>query len=195
MTRKQQRLFRFAVDIFIELLYQTTHNRVNYKCNDQDVTAFGSFLEEYGDSIGENFIREFAEYGIQSWFNSGSEKDYTHSIRFNWVFSKAAIKRWDALPGHVRTKVVRTSLKKNAKINTIKKHTVIPDIVTTVRPVEEKFKAQYYNTQRGLLWCVANTSMFFHKSSYCTGCIHKEQCKETLKNTCPKVYMLRGYGK
>ena len=196
MTQRQkQRLFRYAVDLFVQLLQQVTGNRVNYKCNDKDVDCWNSFIETYGDGVGENFIREFAEYGMQSWFNSGSQRDYTHAVRFNWIFSKSAIKRWDALPGHVRTKVVRKNLKKNAKIDTTKKSSTLTELLLTVRESEERFKREYYNTPRGLLWCIANTTLFFHKSALCVGCKFKDDCKEALKDNFPKLYVKRGYGK
>lgn len=195
MNRKQQRLFRYAVDTFIELLRQVTGNKVNYKCTDQDVTCFESFLKEFDDGIGENFIREFAEYGMQSWFNSGSQRDYTHAVRFSWIFSKTAVNRWYALPGHVRTKVVRTSLKKKAKVDLSKKSKTLSELLLTVRESEERFKREYYNTSRGLLWCIANTTLFFHKSSLCVGCKFKDDCKEALKDNFPKLYVKRGYGK
>lgn len=194
MTRKQQRLFRYAVDLFIQLLGQVTHRRVNYKCNDADVASFEKFLEEFGDGIGENFVREFTEYGIQSWFNDGNPRDYSRSVRISWIFGSNAIKRWYALPGHARTHYVRGYLKKNHKINVIKRETTLPQLLTSLRLAEENHKARFYNTKRGLAWCVANTTLYFHKSTYCAGCEFKDVCKETLKTEFPKVYKQRGYG-
>ena len=53
--RKKQRLFRFAVDLFIDLLEQVTKRRVNYKCNNADTASWDSFVETFGDNIGEEF--------------------------------------------------------------------------------------------------------------------------------------------
>ena len=193
--RKKQRLFRFAVDLFIDLLEQVTKRRVNYKCNNADTASWDSFVETFGDNIGEEFIRKFTEYGIQSWFNPGAKRDYSRAVRFNWIFGSAAVKRWNALNAETRTWVVRNSLKTDYKINTLKCITQVPELVIKLRPVEEKFKSEYYNTNRGLLWCIANTTLFHHRSPNCIKCKFKENCKEILKSEYPKIYTARGYGK
>ena len=192
--RKKQRLFRFAVDLFITLLRQVTkRENIPYRCNDADVKAWNVFIDTFGD-IGEEFVRTFTEYGIQSWFNSGSERDYSHSVRFSWIFGGAAIKRWNALNADARTFVVRSSLKTEHKINTLKHQSQLSELLTKVRPSEEKFKAEFHNTNRGLLWCVANTTLYFHRSGQCATCKFKEQCKDILKQEYPKIYKARGYG-
>ena len=193
--RKKQRLFRFAVDLFIDLLEQVTNRNVNYKCNNADTASWNSFVDTFGDNIGEEFVRKFTEYGIQSWFNPGAQRDYSRAVRFSWIFGSAAIKRWNALSAETRTWVVRNSLKTDHKINTLKRTTRVPELVIKLRPVEEKFKSEFHNTNRGLLWCVANTTLFHHRSSHCTTCKFKENCKEILKSEYPKIYIARGYGK
>ena len=192
--RKKQRLFRFSVDLFIELLEQVTKRKVNYRCNDADVSSWNKFIETYGDGIGEEFLRKYIEYGIQSWFNSGSERDYSRAVRFSWIVGSAAIKRWNALNAETRTFVVRSSLKTEHKINTLKHRSQLSELLTKVRPSEEKFKAEFHNTNRGLLWCVANTTLYFHRSSQCVTCLFKEQCKKKKKKEYPKIYKARGYG-
>ena len=193
--RKKQRLFRFAVDLFIDLLEQVTKRKVSYKCNNSDTASWNSFVDTFGDNIGEEFVRKFTEYGIQSWFNPGAQRDYSRAVRFSWIFGSAAIKRWNALSAETRTWVVRNSLKTDYKINTLKRTTRVPELVIKLRPVEEKFKSEFHNTNRGLLWCVANTTLFHHRSSHCTTCKFKENCKEILKSEYPKIYIARGYGK
>ena len=195
-ARKKQRLFRFAVDLFIELLQKVTKRKnILYRCNDADSASWDKFVETYGDNIGEEFIRKFVEYGVQSWFNSGSTRDYSRVVRFSWIVGSAAIKRWNALPAETRTWCVRSSLKKEHKINTLKHKSQISELLTKVRPAEEAFKSEFHNTNRGLAWCIANTSLFFHKSGLCTTCKFKENCKEILRIEYPTVYKLRGYGK
>lgn len=195
VVRRRQKLFRYAVDIFIELLQQVTKRKVNYRCNDADTACWDNFMDTFTDRIGEEFIRKFAEYGIQSWFNKGTKKDYSREIHFNWVFGKAAISRWKKNDISTNVFITRVGLKKNHKINVIKKQTSIPDIVSSIRPYEEKFKSDYHNTKRGFLWCIANTTLYFHKSAKCATCNFKNECKELLKTEYPKIYVKRGYGK
>lgn len=195
-ARKKQRLFRFAVDLFIELLQQVTKRKnIPYRCNDADSASWDKFVETFGDNIGEEFIRKFVEYGVQSWFNSGSTRDYSRAVRFSWIVGSAAIKRWNALDAETRTWCVRSSLKREHKINTLKHKSQISELLMKVRPAEEAFKSEFHNTNRGLAWCIANTSLFFHKSGLCTTCEFKENCKEILRIEYPTVYKLRGYGK
>lgn len=194
-NRKRQKLFRYAVDTFIELLQQVTGRKVNYKCNNSDTACWDNFMDTFTDQIGEDFIKKFVEYGFQSWFNSGSKKDYSREIRFNWVFGKSAIERWGKCDVSTNVFLTRIGLKKEYKINLTKKKTEISKLVVSVRLVEEKFKSDYHNTKRGLLWCIANTTLYFHKSAQCATCDFKQECKELLKQEFPKIYVKRGYGK
>lgn len=194
--RKKWSLFRFAVDLFVQLLQQVTgRERILYKSTDADTAAWNNFVAVFGDNIGEEFIRKFVEYGMQSWFNPSVCKDHSHSIRFTWIVGGAAIKRWNALNAETRTWCVRKSLKTDNKINTLTHKSQLPELLIKVRPVEETFKAEYHNTSRGLLWCIANTSLFFHRSGLCTTCKFKDECKAILKQEYPRVYKMRGYGK
>jgi len=193
MVFKRQRLFRYAVDTFIELLGQVTKRKVNYKCNNSDTECWKYFMSVY-PSVGEDFVRKFVEYGIQSWFNDGSEKDYSRQVRFSWVFGKSAINRWNKCSISTNVYITRACLKKKYNINVTKKQTNISEIITSVRSVEEKFKSDYHNTKRGFLWCIANTTLYFHKSSKCATCVFKKECKELLKQEYVKIYFKRGYG-
>ena len=85
-------------------------------------------------------------------------------------------------------------MKKDHKINLLQKKTEISKLVVSIRPAEEQFKADYHNTKRGFLWCIANTTLYFHKSPKCATCNFKNECKELLKQEFPKIYVKRGYG-
>lgn len=196
VVRKRQRLFKYAVDLFIDLLEQVTKRKnIRYKCNDADTLCWNNFMNTFSDNIGEDFIRKFCEYGIQSWFNDGTEKDYSHSVRFNWIFGKSAIDRWNKNSISTNVFITRKGVKTKYKINSSKKHTDIPVIVNTLREYEERLKSRYHNKSRGLLWCIANTTLYFHKSRYCATCKYKNECKKILKQEYPKVYIMRGYVK
>lgn len=188
-------MFHYAVDTFIDLLQQVTkRRRIDYKCNVNDKVSFDIFLYEFGVGIGEDFIRKFILYGIQSWFNSGSEIDNSYSIRFSWVIGGNAIKRWRKLGMEKNMSIVRSCLKKRYKIK-IKFNSNMKNIVLSVRDAEEKFKSEFHNTKRGFLWCVANTTLYYHKSSYCATCTFKQKCKEMLKENYITIYKARGYDK
>lgn len=193
--QRRQELFRFAVDLFITTLEQVTKRKVKYVCNNADTACWNVFMDTFSDSIGENFIKKFLLYGIQSWFNSGSEKDYSHSVRFNWIFGKSAIERWNKCSMQTNMHIVRTNLKKKYNISITNKQTNMPNIVSSLRNVEERYKADYHNSRKGLLWCIANTTLFHHKSPLCITCDYKKECRELLKQEYPKIYIKRGYAK
>ena len=195
LVRKRRRLFKYAVDLFIELLEQVQKRKIDYRCNNADSGCWDNFMDEFGDNIGEDFIRKYTQYGIQSWFNDGTVKDYSRSIRFSWIFGKKAIKRWRKFDVGTNMRIVQKNLKQRYDINTVKIETEIPKLVNTVRKQEENFKAEFHNTKRGFLWCVANTTLYFHKSPKCATCKFKQDCKNILENEYPKIYLERGYGK
>lgn len=190
------RLFRFAVDLFIQLLKQVTGRRVvRYACNNADTAAWAAFTAAFPDNIGEDFVRRFCEYGIQSWFNSGVDRDYSRAIRFSWVFGKSAIERWRMNDAGTNDFIVRSCLKRTYKINTVRRSGGLSEAVGSLRAVEEGFRRDFHNTRRGLAWCVANTTLYDHKSPLCVTCIHKAVCKATLAQEYPKLYIKRGYVK
>ena len=194
MNKKRQRLFRYAVDTLIELLEQITKKKHPLKCNDTDVKSFDAFMDYFGDAIGEDFIRKFLEYGMQSWFNEGSDIDYSRRVRISWIFGASAIKRWNMCSMETNVFMTRAGIKIRHRINVIKKNSKINELVVTLIQREEKQKALHLNTDRGFLWCIATTTLYFHKSSFCVMCSNKNECKLLLKQEYNKVYIKRGYG-
>jgi hypothetical protein len=194
VVRRRQRLFRYSVDLFVEMVNKITKRKMNYKCNDADIKSFENFIGHYGINVGEEYIRKFLEYQMQSWFNDGTDVDYSRKLRFNWCFGEKAIKRWEKFDIAFSVKITREDIKQRLDINTVKNKTEINKMVLQLIESEENHKAKYLNTKRGLLWCIANTTLYFHKSPKCAICEHKDDCKQTLKENYNKIYKLRGYG-
>ncbi len=195
LVRKRQKLFRYAVDIFIEMLEKVTkQSKRSLKCNEADIKCFDYFVDYFGSNMGEEFVRKFCEYGIQSWFNDGTETDYSRNVRFVWIFGKEAIKRWEKFDIETNVKITRGHIKQRFDINTVKRISELDKILLTVVDSEEADKKKYLNTKRGLFWCIANTTLYFHKSMSCSVCQYKTDCKEVLKKEYQKIYKLRGYG-
>lgn len=193
---KKRILYRYAVDIFVALLNQVQHRCKDYRCNDQDVRAWNSFVDYYSNTnIGEDFIKRFAEYGIQSWFNPAMNEIQKHRCRFAWIFGLPAIKRWNKLGAETNIRITRSCLKTEFDIKHDDIKSNLNNAYSALRNSEELLKQRYYNRKRGLEWCIANTTLFFHKSTLCASCIHKLECKKILKINYPKIYKLRGYDK
>ena len=197
MNRKQKQLYRQSVDMFIDMLETITKRKCNYRCNDSDVGSFETFCNEFDTNIiSMSFIKTYLEYQFQSWFNTGTDKDYSRTVRFSWMFGAKAIKRWRVFKPEVNVKIVRGHIKKLGIYKPkVSRETKIPELILRIRPAEENFKREYHNTQRGFAWCIANTTLYNHKSSLCVRCSFKNECKEVLEKQYPKVYVKRGYGK
>ena len=196
-TSRGRRLFRESVDLFTTLLRQIKGQPgFVYRMTDADVRGFDGWVGAIGaDKIGSDFMRRWAEYQFQSWFNDGTSKDYNHAVRYNWIFNGgSAVKRWLALPEEKRTWVVRSSLKMDFRVSVERKPTVTDtELFTTLRSAEEDSKKRFAGTSRGLLWCVANTTLYNHRSATCVVCKFKTDCLETLKREFPRVARGRGY--
>lgn len=194
---KNKRLYRFAVDLFIEMLTKIQGKRMKpYRCNDNDTRSwiiFCDYFTEQKIAVTEELVRKFIEYGMHSWFNEDTEYTVRQNVRFSWIFGNNAIKRWNALPTTARNHYSKI-IKKDYKIKRGGKSSPrLSELLNRVRPIEEKFKQEFLNTPRGLLWCIANTTLFLHKSPSCTICNYKDECKSNLKTNMPSVYKKRGY--
>lgn len=195
MVRRRQRLFRFAVDTFIDLLQQVSgRKRIDYRCSVADLQSWDIFMDEYGISVGEDFIRKFILFGIQSWFNKSCEVDYSRQIRFNWVIGRNAIERWRKLGQETNMEIVQSCLKKDYDIKPREIRSEMADVVVILRKSEEAYKSEFHNTNKGFMWCTANTTLYFHKSPLCATCKFKTECKKLLKQEYPLIYKRRGYG-
>lgn len=196
-TQRGRKLFRESVDLFIALLRQIKGDPgFQYRITDADVAGFDSWVAAVGaDKIGSDFMRRWAEYQFQSWFNDGTTRDYNHAVRYNWIFNGgSAVKRWRALPEDKRQWVVRTSLKRDFSVGRGKRSGAGgTELFTTLRASEEAVKRRFAGTARGLIWCVANTTLYNHRSTVCVVCKFKSDCLETLKREFPRVAVGRGY--
>ena len=199
---KKRTLYRYAVDEFVEMIHFLQKRKVAYKCNDNDVSGWNKFVDYYseqGVEIDKSFVYNFLKYGLQSWFNPSCTEMHKRNCRFSWVFGSEAVKRYNALNVKARASVVRKGVQNDLRqhIECCKSKTTTDAslLYLSVRVAEENLKREYHNTKRGLAWCMANTTLFFHKSSLCASCVNKAECKNILKDNFPKIYKLRGYDK
>lgn len=197
-TGRGRGLFRYSVDLFTDFLRKIKNNsKFVYRITDRDVAGWDAFVNYWGAArVGRDLIQRWTEYGFQSWFNSGTVKDYNHAIRYNWVFNGGtAVKRWNALSGEARTLVVRKGVKQDFGVKHQKPTPVSAELLTVIRPAEERIKSRFFNTLRGIAWCVANTTLYNHKSRWCVLCKNKDDCLVTLKREYPSIAKIRGYVK
>lgn len=186
---KKITLYKYSVDYFLFLLKRISPTS-KVSCNDKDINSWNNFIDFYKERVDKNFLKIFIEFQMQSWFND-YEKDYKHSIRFNWVIGKNAIARWEKNDIKTNNFIVKSSLKRRYKINKEEKKNL--SFLISTRKIEERFKKEFFNSLKGFLWCKANTTLFNHKSEFCVVCNFSSQCKEMLKENFFKIYKIRGY--
>lgn len=184
---KKRSLYKHAVDLFMELSSKIQHRpKEVYKCSNADISSWNSFLDSYnGVNIGKDFIKTFVEYNIIRY------KDYNANIRFSWLFSKKSVLEYKKTNPFVTHKEIRSNLSGiRVKATNIDNYR---EVYNTVRISEEKLKQEFHNTKKGLSWCMANTTLYFHCSELCRVCNCGRECKEILKENYPFIYKLRGY--
>lgn len=196
VKRSKREYFKRAVDLFVLRASEITGvNYSKYKCNDNDVACFNNFWSEYENLfIGDEFLNKFTEFQLNYFIN---EKDHYKAektnrfkiIRFSWIFSGEAVKRWK--DGDVSVNIWRVRKNSNHKRKAIFISDERRQMILNLRAIEEYHKSKYYGTDRGLRWCIANTTLFNHKSSLCAACLNKVACIEIQKKELTKVYEIR----
>ena len=99
--RKSQRLFRYAVDEFRNIMSQCQERDVFYDCNDKDTAAWNKFVEEFEKRktiLGEEFVKNFVQFSANFWLKQETKdkRSYLSKIRFQWIVASPAIRRWFA---------------------------------------------------------------------------------------------------
>lgn len=191
VTAKNRQLYRWAVDLFVSVLSAVRKRKVRYQCNDADTQAWNNFID--ANKVNEDLVRNIIQFGVQSYVNESMSDRQKANIRFAWMFGVRALKRYFDNGTTINQLIVRNDLKRKYRINTIRRESKLGELLTQLRPSEEAFKAEFHNSKRGLSWCIANTTLYHHRSPLCTTCNEKEVCKEMLKQNYNRVYILRGY--
>ena len=187
-------LYRYAVDVFIELLRQITGRRIDYRCNELDVSCWNNFTDTFSNSVGEEFVRRFEEFGMNHLFSVKRDDEYVYKVKFSWIFGKRPIERFNRSGLGCSAYVTRKGIKRKRRISLQSGRGDKAALINSVRSQEERFKEMYFNTKRGMMWCVSNTTLYFHKSGWCARCVFKSECKKILSTEYPRIFESRGYG-
>jgi len=188
-------LYRYAVRLLVDVLYQMGCDmRQTFRVNDTDIHAWNHFIEKY-PSATEDFTRRFILFQLQCRY--GERPSVTRKAlsrtRLAWLVSKAAIKSWEKVYSTSAARFVAKGLKSRFDVSTLKSETELPALLVRLIDREEKAKAAFYGANKGFAWCVVNTTLYHHRSPWCTTCKFKEQCKKLLGKNYPLVYKIRGY--
>ena len=197
---------RLVVDLYKYHIVQITKNK-SYKFKmtpnrNQMILNFIQIFKKITDAnfIAEDNLRKFMEYQFNYWYKHDAKYGKGTSIQIEWIIGSKAIERWNSRTDKQKKKtdfIIRKNLKKDIKFNEVDK-TASDDykrILLDVRDSEEIEKKRFHNTSKGFAYCLISTSLYNHKSKYCSLCDKSSECKLFLKENFIKVYKIRGYNK
>jgi hypothetical protein len=190
--RQIGKLFKHAVNVYCMLLEQIL-GRNKYTLLKTDIGAWNKFVKKYENKLCEKFVEDYIKFGVNYYLTEDRKQYYSDRIHFGWCISGKVSQRFDRLEAGTRNWIVRKGIKKENKIDTTKHDSVLKERVLAIVDSEERSKRKFYNSRRGLAWCIATTTLCNDKSELCIGCNNREQCLITLRENYNKVYRLRGY--
>lgn len=197
------KIFSIICELYTEFYIQVSLNR-NFKYNPSHsgmksdhliICRFIKFLkQDYNQQADINFLVDFFKFQFSHYV--GIKTSYgTNAIMLHWIIGPKAIERWKQRD--VRKKwIVRVKLKNDVELKLLTTYKKInqkdeKQVFLLIHKHEERDKAKHHNTNKGLNYCAFTTTLFNPKSTFCTSCIFKENCKILLSKNHPKLHKLR----
>lgn len=197
-----KKIFRIVVDCYIEQYRATSlFKNFTFRCTDSQAKSINNFIskieKQYDplhltvDFFNDYFSFQFNRYyKIKTPYGRGS-------VMLNWLIGDKAIELWLNRDKKKASFSVMKNINadtKSVKKKILKTEQSFSELLLNTQLVEENSKAKYHNTTKGLLYCYTTTTLYNHKSKFCSTCKSAEICKDTLKKEQPKLYRLRSYG-
>jgi len=163
------------------------------------VSNFAYFLMgRYGEgSIGPYLLYHYFVFQFEYW-RTKKTREGEGRAQIRWVVGEKAFNRWLRKDSDYWYFCTEGLLKKHVDIKYsdvigLLGKTEIGFDYVEVKMYEEVEKQRYFNTTKGFMHDILNTTLYNHKSELCLGCKNKESCKELLKTNYRKIYDDRGY--
>lgn len=205
---------KLVVDLFKFYIVQITKDEsYRTRLTDNKEKVILDFIEEIKKEtnstfLSEEYCRTFVEYQFNVKYKSSGQfgRSYKNgvgakSIQIEWIFGKAAIKRWRDRTDKQKAKtdyIIRKGLKKEVEIKEFKREVnkerdELVEHLQNVNDIEEFEKERFLNSTKGFVNCQINTTLYNHKSTSCSVCKYSVKCKALLKSYFSKVYKARNY--
>lgn len=194
---------RLVVDTFCYYYKSVTKNdSYRFKMTDNKKVMILNFIDDFKEQSGstfvqEDYLRQFMEWQFNYWYRRDAKYGQGTSIQLEWIIGKKAQKRWEERTEKQKeasSYIVRKGLKKDVKLKRTKKYNEgWAATMTEVKQREEVDKEAYFNTAKGYVNCLINTTLYNHKSKLCLKCKFSSKCKRELAEQYPNVYKIRGY--
>lgn len=193
MDERKEKL-KMIVNLYLELYVKVSMNEnyvLNYSASQE--TMIYNFIDYFGAmKITKDFLRAYFEFQFN--YTYKFEKFGKGKVMLNWVIGKKAIERWKDRDKFKFKYHILYGIKKHINISNKNPASIgWLDKLAKGLPHEDDQRAKHLNTNKGVLWCYSNTTMYNHRSDYCVMCKFSDICKLTLAEENPKLYKLRGY--
>lgn len=180
-------------------LYETfTHaidESLSIELSDREVVMVDNFIDklvkEHGDSsIGVTYLYNYFAFQFDYWIGKETR---ANSRRFpmGWIVGGKAMQRWKDRRERDLYHCLKTASRLGVKVGQFKKKRAFD--YSKTQPHEENDKAAYFNTEQGFGFCVETTTLYNHKSAFCSKCVFADSCKEILAEMYPRILIQRGY--
>jgi len=194
---------RLLVDVFKYYYIAITKNEgYRFNMTDSRKKMMLDFIQDFkthtnSTIIQEDYLRKFVEYQFNYWYAQDTKYGKGTGIQPEWILGTKAWKRWLSRTEKQKAKtdfIIRKGLKKDVKLKKVKKYNKgAGKHFLNLNDAEEIEKELFYNTAKGFVNCMVNTTLYNHKSTKCAMCKYSTKCKKELRLTYPSVNKLRGY--
>ncbi len=205
--KRNKTLFRMVINMYLNFAKQVSNNpHIEFSCTDNEGVMIDNFIREMNEEVGNekilgnNHLINYFEFQFNYWLSKKVERKSSKMIDsinthpyISWIVGKKAILRWKSRDKKKSKYAIKLGLKKEVKLKSNQFRSEWKKIIIEINKIEEEVKNKFYNTKKGFLYCYINTTLYNHKSPFCSLCNKKEECKETLKKEHFNVYKVRGY--
>lgn len=179
---------------YYSYFYRKKYNKKDIiKFNKTNIDLVSRFINELDkayniNTIGHSFLFKYFLFQFMD-LETMEISSLNKKLRLNMIIGKPAIKRW-----FERNKDFDWLLEISNNDYITKYNILRSDLVKKeqkeVKPssFEERIKNIFYNTSKGYLICITQTTMFDKRHICCLTCNFKNECKKIQKLNYPNIY-------
>lgn len=185
-----------------QLFYRKVYGNEKYifnpseKAQDQ-IKKFIELLDERYklERIGINFLISYFVFQFDYWTKCEIKEktNWSDKIQLSYIIGGKAFIRYDTRDVKFDWTISQSDFLKEYNVSTESIKNFFKESDDSLNKVEEREKEKYFNTERHFLHCIETTTLYNHRSSWCTVCKNKVDCKVMLKSNYENIYASRGY--
>jgi hypothetical protein len=183
-------------EYFVRVVYK--HPNFELKRSDLQKTQIKNLFKRRRSKspiISPGFLFEFLAYQFEYQLKYGKFSVERNRVMLNWITGEKPVKRWWNKPVSYKYYIQKNVLGPyGITKNDIFNYAGVDQENDQVKLLqhEETERGKFYNSIRGLAWCIEATSLYHPGSKWCKDCFNKNPCKILLKDNYPDLAELRG---